>query len=150
VIFVVRHAHAGSRAEWEGPDSLRPLSAKGRSQAEAIGGRLAARGATAMLSSPYLRCVETMEPGAALVGALVEEDDGLREGAGADRALDLVTSAPSGTALCTHGDVLAELVGVLAARGAPLDPYLPFAKGAVLLLEREDGRIVGARYERPE
>ena len=35
-IHLVRHAHAGNRSAWRGDDRVRPLSAKGRAQADAI------------------------------------------------------------------------------------------------------------------
>ena len=33
-ILLVRHARAGSRKDWDGPDEKRPLSKKGRRQAD--------------------------------------------------------------------------------------------------------------------
>jgi hypothetical protein len=34
MLLVVRHADAGDKARWNGPDGLRPLSPVGRLQAE--------------------------------------------------------------------------------------------------------------------
>src|SRR3977135_4093385 len=60
--YLVRHAKAGSRRDWEGPDECRPRSAARRAQDEAIAGHLRSRPITRLLSSPYLRCVQTLEP----------------------------------------------------------------------------------------
>ena len=50
-LYVVRHAHAGSRSAWEGPDEDRPLSPKGHRQSVAIAEALAAVGSTRLVSS---------------------------------------------------------------------------------------------------
>jgi 8-oxo-dGTP diphosphatase len=149
VIHVVRHAHAGSRSRWDRPDDERPLSEKGRLQAKSLGESLAAEGAGHLLSSPYLRCVETLDPLAASVGTTVETIDDLAEGNSGDAALALVRSLDDGSVLCSHGDVLQDLVWLLAASGAPVDPRIAFQKAAVLHLERDGSSIVAARYDPP-
>ena len=149
MIFIVRHAHAGSRSAWEEQDDARPLSDRGNRQAKLLAERLAAAGATAVVSSPYLRCVQTVEPLAALLGVPIETTDGLAEGAGSLEAADIVADAPAGTVLCSHGDVLQDLVWRLAAMNAPVDPRLPFQKAGLLLLSREGSSITGASYEPP-
>jgi len=149
VIFLVRHAHAGSRSAWEDPDDERPLSDRGVLQAKLLAERMAAVGATAVVSSPYRRCVQTVEPLAALLGVSVETTEDLAEGAGSREAADLVASAPAGTVLCSHGDVLQDLVWRLAAMAAPVDPRHPFQKGGLLLLSRDGSTVTGASYEPP-
>ena len=149
MIFVVRHAKAGSRSEWERPDDERPLSERGMIQAKTIAERLGAGGATGVVSSPYLRCVQTVQPLADLLGVPIEISDELAEGRSGDAALDLIRTAPDGTVLCSHGDVLQDLVWLLAASGAPVDPRIPFQKGAVLALDRTAATITGARYDAP-
>ena len=51
-LFVVRHAKAGSRRDWDGDDSLRPLSKDGRRQADAVAARLARRGCERAVVEP--------------------------------------------------------------------------------------------------
>lgn len=149
MIFVVRHAKAGSRSEWDRPDEERPLSGPGLLQAKALAGRLADEGATRVVSSPFVRCVQTVEPLAATIGATVELSDDLAEGNSGDGAMAMVIGSPSGTVLCSHGDVLQDLVWLLAASGAPVDPRIAFQKGAVLRLERDGTRVASARYDPP-
>lgn len=72
-----------------------------------------------ILSSPYLRCTQTLEPLAAALGTSVEEAEELAEGAGRERALAFALSL-GGTAavLCTHGDVVEDLVGQESPKGS--------------------------------
>lgn len=103
---LVRHASAGDRRDWDADDRLRPLDARGRRQARQLVKLLRPFGIRRVVSSPYLRCVETVQPLAAALGLQVEEDDRLAEGAGR-AATDLL--AEDGVVLCTHGDVVEEL-----------------------------------------
>jgi phosphohistidine phosphatase len=62
-LYFVRHAHAGKREDWEGPDEARPLTSKGRRVAKDGGKALRGLVGTphAILSSPYARAQETAE-----------------------------------------------------------------------------------------
>ena len=110
-VLLVRHARAGDRAAWVGDDALRPLDKKGRKQAKALVETLSGLGATRLVSSPYLRCVQTLEPAAKAFGLDLEEREELAEGSTADDALDLIAALDGVPALSTHGDVIGELVG---------------------------------------
>jgi len=112
LVLLVRHARAGDRAGWAGDDRLRPLDRRGRRQAEALAPLLAERGVTRLLSSPYVRCVQTFVPAAAALGLELERTDALAEGARGEDVLRLLRSVEGGVpALSTHGDVIAELLG---------------------------------------
>jgi hypothetical protein len=80
-LFLVRHAKAGKRKEWDGDDVLRPLDKIGRLQAEALALRLSGKSPTDLFSSRYVRCIETLEPLAEHLGHSVTVDDHLTEGA---------------------------------------------------------------------
>jgi 8-oxo-dGTP diphosphatase len=151
LVHFVRHAKAGSRERWGGPDELRPLTAPGRRQAEAIVTRLAAEPIAALVSSPYVRCVQTLEPLGDVLGQPVQEHDALAEGGPYPPALDLVRAvATLGTAaLSTHGDVQEVTVHALAAEGIPLEGPLDFAKGCTWVLEVRRGEISAGRYVPP-
>jgi broad specificity phosphatase PhoE len=103
------------------------------------------------MSSPFVRCVQSVSPLAESRGLPVEEVDALAEGAPLDqvlRLLDKVADKP--TVLCTHGDVDGELLSHLdAARRAPLDGGLVFPKGSTWVLDVEGGDIVPGRYLPP-
>lgn len=60
-LFLIRHADAGDRHQWEGDDADRPLTELGRNQARALGAAFKARGVGvgAILTSPLTRTVQT-------------------------------------------------------------------------------------------
>src|SRR5688572_16126305 len=109
-LYVVRHAHAGSRSSWAGADHDRPLSKRGQRQAAGIAERLAGAGITRLVSSPAVRCVQTLEPLAARLGLPVDADERLLEGASGGDALSLAGELCAGggeaAVLCSHGDVI--------------------------------------------
>jgi broad specificity phosphatase PhoE len=130
--ILVRHARAGKRAEWTGDDRLRPLDERGRRQAAGLVAPLASFGVDRLVSSPYVRCVETLVPLAAALGLAVEERDELAEGASAGAVRRLLGQLDSHTpAFCTHGDVVEALLG----------EDLGLRKGAARVLELNDGEL---------
>jgi broad specificity phosphatase PhoE len=150
-LYLVRHAKAGSRRDWGGPDPERPLSGKGRRQAEGIVDLLADRPVRRVLSSPYVRCVQTVEPLADKLGLPVEDAPALGEDASLTEAVALLRHLAGTTAvLCTHGDLIPPILDTLAADdGLPLPPDYPFAKGSIWELEVVNGRWLAARYLPP-
>ena len=60
--YPVRHAHAGNKRAWAGPDSARPLSIAGRQEAHGLLTRLRDYPISRILSSPSVRCLQTVEP----------------------------------------------------------------------------------------
>lgn len=148
-IFLVRHAKAGDRQKWEGPDRLRPLSKKGWAQAHRLPDLLGDRGIRRVVSSPYVRCVQTVEPLAQRLALKVEEDGVLAEGAGPEALVGLVRGlASTPTALCTHGDVVPTLLEALVrVDGVVLPPDYPCTKGSTWVLETDDrGHVLTADY----
>ena len=138
-VLLVRHAKAGDRGKWDGPDDLRPITSKGVAQAEALVRVLAAYDVERVLSSPYLRCSQTVAPLAAARGLAVEPSDDLAEGEGrAGVALvRSLLSEPSHTVLCTHGDVMEEVLDALAVERDEETP-----KGATWVLESREARYL--------
>jgi len=138
-VLVLRHATAGDRQEWEGDDRLRPLDEQGRRQAGALAGTLAELGTQALYSSPSLRCVQTLEPAATLLGLSIETRTELTEEAHKRDVLGLlegvVVAVPT---LCTHGEVTEELL-----------PGRECEKGAIWVVEVEDGEVRPERYLPP-
>ena len=105
---VLRHASAGDRRRWDGDDRLRPLDERGQRQAAELVDELSPLEIRRIVSSPYARCVQTVEPLAEELGLEVELDDRLAEGAGS-AAADLLRD--EGILACTHGDVIHDLLG---------------------------------------
>lgn len=148
ISYLVRHAKAGSRERWTRPDRDRPLTEAGRLQAVALASVLAPT-TRSVLSSPYVRCVETVAPLAEAVGLHVEDDDRLAEGADPSWAIDRLASAP-GSVLCTHGDVMATIVTGLADIHVPMTGGMQWAKAGTWAFSIAGGRIVGGRYLAPD
>jgi broad specificity phosphatase PhoE len=148
-MYVVRHAKAGSRSAWTGPDDLRPLSKAGRRQADALGDLLVDRGVTRVVSSPSVRCRQTVEPLGQRLRLPVDLADELAEGtplAEARRLIEKFTDEP--TVLCTHGDVIGALLESLALQGL-LGRDVRFEKGSTWVFDFEGDEVTGARYLAP-
>ena len=145
--YVVRHAKAGDRAEWTGDDRLRPLTRSGQRQAEALADLLKNEPIDKILSSGYVRCLQTVEPVAARRKLPVEPVKELEEGAGGDSVLRLMQKFRGrNVVLCTHGDVVEELLERLIAQGLVQRARANMQKGSTWVLEEKDGKVSGAKY----
>ncbi len=147
-MFLIRHATAGSRSRWEGDDSLRPLTSRGKDQAKAVAKLLARRKVTVVASSPFTRCVQTVVPLAEQKGLTVERDKRLEEGADLAGALEVVFASDH-QALCFHGDLIPAIMGTLVDRGMKAVAPLRCQKGSVWEIELRHGKPVGATYHPP-
>jgi len=131
-LVVVRHGSAGDPDEWDGDDRLRPLDKKGRKQAARLVDVLAGSRIERIVSSPYLRCIQTVEPLARARGLAIEGVVELAEHQFTDGPAFLAALLADDHAVaCVHGGI---------ERALGLD--LRFKKGAVW-------RFVDA-LERPE
>lgn len=145
--YLVRHAKAGDRAAWEGDDRLRPLSRPGSRQALALVDVFKDAQVKSVLSSPYLRCIQTVEPVARHFGLRVEQERKLAEGAGGESVLQVIRErGESNTVLCTHGDVIQEFLERLVEEGVVSRKGIALEKGSTWVVEVEQGRILTARY----
>jgi len=149
-IYLVRHAKAGSRAQWEGPDEQRPLTKGGRRQADALVDRLAAFSIARIASSPHVRCIETVEPLAKQRGLSVERVETLVEGSDGDDVLDyMVRCAQQPTVVCTHGDVVGDVLTRLVEQGLAVESDLRWEKGSTWVLDFDGESFLYGRYLAP-
>ena len=147
VAYVVRHAKAGDRSDWRGDDRLRPLTKSGERQADALAEMLEHESIDKILSSGYLRCAQTVEPLASRRNLPVEPVKELEEGAGGESVLRLVQKFRGrNVVLCTHGDVMEELLERLVAQGLVQRARANMEKGSTWVLDVEDGQVVRGRY----
>jgi 8-oxo-dGTP diphosphatase len=147
-LYLVRHAPAGDRQEWDGPDVERPISKKGRKVADAVADALAIEPITRVLSSPAVRCLQTVAPLAARLGLEVEPASEFAEGApvrDARATLDLFASEGTTAVVCGHGDLIPELLEHLENEGTKV-VGAGCTKGSVWQLEANGGHIVRAVY----
>jgi 8-oxo-dGTP diphosphatase len=148
-ILLVRHAKAGSRQAWTEPDEFRPLIEIGLTQAAAIAENLGNRPIKQVMSSPYLRCVQTVEPVANRFGLDVTPRLELAEGNSFEPVLALMDESPDDTVMCSHGDVIPEVIRALERRGAEIVGFRDSRKGSVWVLDRLDGGFTRAHAIAP-
>jgi phosphohistidine phosphatase SixA len=118
VRLLLRHADAGVRAEWIGADDWRGLSPLGWLQAEEVAARLGGLPLLRVLSSPSLRCRQTVVPLARGLTLDVEPQCELAAGADEDRLLRFLGDPETeATVMCTHRETLELLFTQLALGG---------------------------------
>jgi len=140
-VFVIRHAYAGERAAWTGADPERPLDDLGWEQAGEIARVVAEQPVTRLVSSPAVRCVETLGPLADKVGLSIEVDERLAEGSDGAGVLALLAEVPELTVLCVHGSELTTIVDECVVTGER-----SLGKAVIWTIERDGaGRAVAAR-----
>ncbi len=135
-LLVVRHARAGRRSAYEGNDLERPLSPRGRAQAEALVPLLTVYRPRRVLSSPAVRCFETVRPAAETLDLPIESVGELAEGHGSEALRLLRRMAGETAVLCTHGDIATELLDALTPDLPARDRYqLRLLKGEVWVVQ---------------
>jgi broad specificity phosphatase PhoE len=149
--MVVRHADAGAKFGWDGPDVLRPLSPAGWRQADGLVVRLEDYPVERILCSPTTRCLQTVEPLARNRRLRIEPVARLGLEATTTELLAMVRDPGLLDAvLCTHGETISRLLERLVTTGGlVLSQPLHWPKGSTWLLQRGDRRQVRARYLPP-
>jgi phosphohistidine phosphatase len=110
-LFLVRHAHSDPGD----PDSLRPLSPRGREQARELGERLAPVEPELVVTSPLLRARETAAAIATGAGAELRVDERLAPGASAEGLLAAVEGARGAVVVVGHQPDCSEIAAALGA-----------------------------------
>ena len=144
-LYLVRHAKAGERRLWDGDDIDRPLSPKGWKQSEMLAARLETLGVSALYSSPYVRCVQTLQPLADRLGREVEIDQRLSEDEPFEPMLEMLAEVPDGAVMSSHGDIIPAAIAALERRGMEIRTPPDWRKASVWVLRRnKHGKIVHA------
>ena len=86
-----------------GDDRLRPLSGKGRAQSVLLADRLAPLAVGTLVSSPYLRCVETLQPLAEPAHDRHRDLERVRDEPDQPRTHDVVVREPAAERRLDHG-----------------------------------------------
>jgi 8-oxo-dGTP diphosphatase len=119
-LVMVRHARSRSRSSWPDADPQRPLNPRGRERADALIPLLSAYGVSRIVTSPSVRCLDTVQPFASAIKRRVRLKSGLSEEGFAehpDRALyhlSRLLERGSPAVVCSHGPVLPVLLEQLA------------------------------------
>jgi hypothetical protein len=119
-LLVIRHARAGDRDDWRGDDRERPLDKRGRRQADALVEELEGYPISRILSSPYDRCVQTVEPLATRRGLAIEQRDELGEGGQYNGAILVRSLIGQPVAVCVHGGLSDTAFGERLKKGETL------------------------------
>ena len=155
-LLLVRHASAGNRSDWDGPDDLRPLDRKGQDQARRLAEVLPLFGPTAVLTAERTRCRQTVEPLAERLGLAVEPLPELGEEEFSDdpetglAAVERLLSAESGvTVVCSQGGAIPSVLMALGVRPDGLTGRLwpPSAKGSTWVLGGRPGGLSADYYK---
>ncbi|HET8661685.1 MAG TPA: NUDIX hydrolase [Micromonosporaceae bacterium] len=143
VVVLVRHAAAGERGSWPGPDAARPLDAEGTAQAAALRHTLGLFAPERLVSAPARRCVQTLAPLAAALGLTVEVDAAFAEDTfvGEARTGDATAAGTAAPAADHTANAVAAAAGrlracstarstVVCSQGAVIPPVLAALSGA--------------------
>ncbi|NYJ04334.1 NUDIX hydrolase [Petropleomorpha daqingensis] len=156
-LLLVRHGSAGVRSEWDGPDELRPLDAKGHRQAARLAEALSLFAPTTVLSAERTRCRETVQPLAERLGLPVlpspelgEEEFHEDPQAGlalVERLLE-PRDRPGVTVVCSQGGAIPSVLMALGVRweGMTGRLYPPSAKGSTWALGGRPGALSADYY----
>ena len=152
-IYLIRHASAGTRGSLgHHADLDRPLDAVGHDQAAGIAANLGGLAITAIYTSRATRCRETVEPLGEAIGVSVVEHDALVEGQSATAALHLartLAQANTTAVLCSHGDIIPDMIQTLAREGTVIVGPRAWAKGSTWELRTRGGDITEAEFLGP-
>ena len=145
-LFLIRHAVAGVRNNFDPSDDRRELDDVGRGQAEAIATEWSHDDVEAIYASPAVRCVQTVEPLAKHLGLAVQIAPELFEGASASRSIEFARSFTGRcVVLCSHGDVIPDVLRNLEVGGTRLEGR-GCAKGSIWSLDNSTERIESGSY----
>lgn len=136
-LYVIRHAKAGRKSQWDGPDITRPLDDVGRLQAKVLARKIAATVPTWLTSSPFLRCMQTLQDLSTLTGLPILADARLAEDGDIAEVIQVLEQAPDGAVLCSHGDMIPAVIRSLENRGMQFTTTPDWRKASVWVLERD-------------
>jgi 8-oxo-dGTP diphosphatase len=154
-LLLVRHAKAGSRAQWDDADELRPLSHNGEKQVPPIRVLAGLYGADRVYAAPLVRCVRTVQPIADDLGRPVGEEELLAErkyegsAAATQERVEEIVSEGGVAVVCSQGGVIPDLLSRVATdSGLSLGERVESKKGSVWALFFDGTRLVAADYIR--
>lgn len=149
-IYLVRHGSAGRRNDQDNGDTARHLDEVGLRQALQISEILSDSAITEVRSSPAARCVETVSPTAQHHRCTVHLEDALFEGSDIDAAwkiLEDLARARVNAVLCSHGDLIPELIRRAKGRGMEVPGKSGSSKGSIWTLQWNDGGFDRGSYQ---
>ncbi|NUP48337.1 MAG: NUDIX domain-containing protein [Catenulispora sp.] len=144
-VILLRHAEALARKRWDGAEPERPLTPRGHQDAEALVPALRAYGIGTLVTSPFARCVQTMQPTARSFGVDLGMERALADDTEPEAArawLRQVLKAGRPIIACTHRPVLPDLLGESPLGQAVRAGRRALAPGEAWVLHTRDGAVV--------
>lgn len=149
-LYLLRHGAAGERADWEGDDNKRPLTKKGKKQADALAKSLRDADIERIVSSPAARCIQSVKPLAKAIGVKVEVEEALAEGPDIDAAYNLIHDlVGNNTVVSSHGDVIPAVINRMMWAGLHLESRFYCSKGSIWQIEVDNGKFTTGHYLPP-
>ncbi len=149
-IVVLRHARARSRNAWKADDQLRPLLKTGSHDSERLVPLLAAYNITRVISSPSVRCVQTVAPYAEMTGWEIETRRRLAEehatAKGIGKIVEELFDDDQEVVICTHRPVLPQVYDALGLRNGNRGDEL--APAEMMVLHVRKSKIVAVERHR--
>ncbi len=121
-LIILRHAKATPRSDWKGAEAKRPLLPEGKLQAKRLVGLLNCYGPKRLVTSPWARCEQTVEPYAAATKKKVIQRSQLTELTSAlsprktINAVESVFDSAMSALICSHRPALPTITKTLATR----------------------------------
>jgi 8-oxo-(d)GTP phosphatase len=138
-VLLLRHASAGERLASPAGDRLRALDSAGRAEARRLRDSLGRFAIDRIVTSPHVRCVETVGPIARARRLEIEQCAELEADAALTDILALLAELPDATLVCTHREVVERLFG----------GEFSCEKAGCLQLERRRGNWASVDYMPP-
>jgi 8-oxo-dGTP diphosphatase len=148
MVLLVRHARAGKRSEWRGPDRKRPLDVVGEAQAARLVKLLTLFRPDRIVSADLVRCIDTVRPLADHLGLQVRVDavfgdEQFDQSPTATEDAVLALAKPGKvTIVCSQGVTIPGLVDRLGRGVRDSDTR----KGTFWALSVVDGNVVSTDY----
>lgn len=153
MLLLVRHGKAEPRKQWTGTDDKRPITPRGASMAYSLDRELACYNPTRLVTSPWLRCQQTIQMLSWQTGLPLHTAEPLTEDAFAadpeaawqcfHKELKNTLQRHSATAVCMHRPVIGGIFGhlrelcatkSLMKRLIPSSPYMPTGTAIALFV----------------
>lgn len=149
-VLLVRHASAGDRYAWSGPDEERPLDDKGRAQSERLAALLPLFAPERAVTSTMLRCRQTIEPALRRLGfgavpeRVFDEAAHAVHPARAARRVRELAAERGRVLVCSQGGLIPDTVALLADSDGLDVPDVRTPKAAGWVLSFAGARLVAA------
>ena len=146
-VYLIRHGNAGVRSVWKGPDKQRPLTERGQQQSIGMAQMLARYPVTKVMSSPAVRCIQSVATIADNTDTGVKTSKRLKEFTPIENIYKFLGKLDSGSVvICSHNDWIGPLIKDLDRNKVPLRGTRKWPKASMWVLDLVDGEVKSGFY----